>query len=81
MSISEVVVTGFGGSQIRRELTGNIARVRAKDIEYLPLPSVDQALQGKAAGVFVNAQSGKLGQAVTVRVRGTSSISASSQPL
>ncbi|NDC76473.1 MAG: TonB-dependent receptor [Chitinophagia bacterium] len=80
-SLSEVVVTGFGGSQIRRELTGNIARVKAKDIEYLPLPSVDQALQGKAAGVFVNAQSGKLGQAVTVRVRGNSSISASSQPL
>lgn len=48
-ALSEVVVTGFGGSQIRRELTGNIARVKAKDIEYLPLASVDQALQGKAA--------------------------------
>ena len=80
-SLSEVVVTGFGGTQIKRELTGNIARVRSKDIENVPLPSVDQALQGKAAGVFVNAQSGKLGQAVTVRVRGNSSISASSQPL
>jgi TonB-linked SusC/RagA family outer membrane protein len=80
-ALSEVVVTGFGGSQIRRELTGNIARVKAKDIENVPLASVDQALQGKAAGVFVNAQSGKLGQAVTVRVRGNSSISASSQPL
>ena len=80
-SLSEVVVTGFGGSQIKRELTGNIARVRGKDIEYMPTPSVDQALQGKAAGVFVNAQSGKLGQAVTVRVRGNSSISANSQPL
>ena len=80
-SLSEVVVTGFGGTQIKRDLTGNIARVKAKDIENVPLPSVDQALQGKAAGVFVNAQSGKLGQAVTVRVRGNSSISASSQPL
>ena len=80
-SLSEVVVTGFGGSQIKRELTGNIARVKGRDIEYMPTPSVDQALQGKAAGVFVNAQSGKLGQAVTVRVRGNSSISASSQPL
>jgi TonB-linked SusC/RagA family outer membrane protein len=80
-SLSEVVVTGFGGTQIKRDLTGNIARVKSKDIENLPLPSVDQALQGRAAGVFVNAQSGKLGQAVTVRVRGNSSISASSQPL
>lgn len=79
--LSEVVVTGFGGTQIKKELTGNIARVKGKDIEYLPTPTVDQALQGKAAGVFVNSQSGKLGQAVTVRVRGNSSISASSQPL
>lgn len=79
--LSEVVVTGFGGAQIKRELTGNIARVKGKDIEYLPTPTVDAALQGKAAGVFVNSQSGKLGQAVTVRVRGNSSISASSQPL
>ena len=80
-SLSEVVVTGFGGSQIKRELTGNIARVKGKDIEFMPTPSVDAALQGKAAGVFVNSQSGKLGQAVTVRVRGNSSISANSQPL
>jgi len=64
-SLSEIVVTGFGGSTIKRELTGNIARVKSKDIEFLPTPSVDQALQGRAAGVFVNAQSGKLGQAVT----------------
>jgi TonB-linked SusC/RagA family outer membrane protein len=80
-ALSEIVVTGFGGSTIKRELTGNIARVKSKDIEFLPTPSVDQALQGRAAGVFVNAQSGKLGQAVTVRVRGNSSISANSQPL
>ncbi len=78
--LSEVVVTGYG-TQIKRELTGNIARLKGKDIENMPLVSVDQALQGKAAGVFVNAGGGKLGQAVTVRVRGNSSISASSQPL
>lgn len=80
-SLSEVVVTGYGGTQIKKDVTGNIARVKGKDIEYMPTPTVDQALQGKAAGVFVNSMSGKLGQAVTVRVRGNSSISASSQPL
>jgi TonB-linked SusC/RagA family outer membrane protein len=79
--LSEVVVTGFGGTQIKKDLTGNIARVKGKDIEYLPTPTVDQALQGKAAGVFVNSQSGKLGQAVTVRVRGNSTITGGSQPL
>lgn len=79
-SLSEVVVTGFG-SQIKKEVTGNIARVKGKDIEFMPTPSVDAALQGKAAGVYVNSQSGKLGQAVSVRVRGSSSISAGSEPL
>ncbi|MBC7571477.1 MAG: SusC/RagA family TonB-linked outer membrane protein, partial [Spirosoma sp.] len=79
-NLSEVVVTGYG-QQIKRDLTGNIAQVKAKDIENMPTPSVDQALQGKAAGVFVNSGGGKLGQGVTVRVRGNSSISASSQPL
>jgi TonB-dependent starch-binding outer membrane protein SusC len=79
-SLSEVVVTGYG-SQIKRDLTGNIAQVKGKDFENMPVPSVDQALQGKAAGVYVNSGGGKLGQAVTVRVRGNSSISASSQPL
>jgi TonB-dependent starch-binding outer membrane protein SusC len=78
--LSEVVVTGFG-SQIKRELTGNIARLKSKDIENMPVTSVDQALQGKAAGVYVNAGGGKLGQAVTVRIRGNSSVSANSQPL
>ena len=78
--LSEVVIVGYG-SQIKQELTGNIARVKGQDIASFPLPSVDAALQGKAAGVYVNSQSGKLGQAVTVRVRGTSSISAGSQPL
>ena len=79
-NLSEVIVTGYG-SQIKKDLTGNIARIKAKDLENVPLPSVDAALQGRAAGVYVNSQSGKLGQAVTVRVRGNSSISASSQPL
>jgi len=79
-SLSEVVVTGFG-AQIKREVTGNIARVKGKDIEYMPTPSVDAALQGKAAGVYVNSQSGKLGQAVSVRVRGNSSVTAGNEPL
>ncbi len=79
-SMEEIVVVGYG-TKIKKEVSGSIARVRGKDIENMPVSSVDAALQGKAAGVFVNSQSGKLGQAVTVRIRGNSSISASSQPL
>jgi TonB-linked SusC/RagA family outer membrane protein len=78
--LSEVVVVGYG-TQIKQDLTGNIARISSKELEYVPIASVDATLQGKAAGVYINSQSGKLGQAVTVRIRGTSSISAGSQPL
>lgn len=79
-NLNEVVVTGYG-QQIKRDLTGNIAKVRATDIQDQPVTTFDQALQGKAAGVQINAGSGKLGQGVQVRVRGQSSVSASNQPL
>ncbi|MCE7058790.1 TonB-dependent receptor [Dyadobacter sp. CY343] len=79
-NLSEVVVTGFG-SQIKRDVTGNIAQVKGTEIQNMPVASVDAALQGRAAGVYVNSGSGKLGQAINVRIRGNSSISASSQPL
>ncbi|MDJ1504477.1 TonB-dependent receptor [Xanthocytophaga agilis] len=78
--LSEIVVTGYG-SQIKRDVTGNIARVTSKEIENTPTPSLDAALQGRAAGVLVNQGTGKLGQAVQVRIRGASSISAGTQPL
>ncbi len=79
-NLNEVVVTGYG-QQIKRELTGNIAKIRPSDIQDQPVTSFDQAIQGKAAGVQVNAGSGKLGQGIQVRVRGQSSVSASNQPL
>jgi TonB-dependent starch-binding outer membrane protein SusC len=79
-NLSEIVVTGYG-SQIKRELTGNIAKIRPSDIQDMPVNTFDQAIQGKAAGVQVTAGSSKLGQAIQVRVRGNSSVSASNQPL
>ena len=79
-NLSEVIVTGFG-QQIKRELTGNIAKIRPSDITDQPVTSFDQAIQGKAAGVQVNAGSGKLGQGIQIRVRGQSSVSASNEPL
>lgn len=79
-ALSEVVVVGYG-TRIRRDLTGSVAKVSAREINNLPLPSFEQALQGRAAGVFINAGSGKLGQGLDIRIRGISSISASTQPL
>jgi len=78
--IGEVVVVGYG-TALKRELTGSIAKIRASDIADMPVTSLDQAMQGKAAGVMVNAGSGKLGQSIRVNVRGQSSVSASNQPL
>lgn len=78
--LSEVVVVGYG-TQIKSTLTGNIAKVDGEAIEGLPVPSVEQALQGRSAGVFIESSNGKPGGAVRVRVRGSSSIGASNQPL
>ena len=78
--LSEVVVTGYG-SQLKRELTGNIASVSGEELENIPVPSLEQAMQGRAAGVFIESNSGKLGQGIKVRVRGSSSVTASNQPL
>lgn len=78
--LSEVVVVGYG-TQTRQTVTGSIAGVTAKDIQETPVTTVEQALQGKIAGVAVSANNGKLGQGMQIKVRGTSSISASSQPL
>ena len=78
--LDEVVVVGYG-QQLERTLTGNIARVTARELEDQTVLSVEQALQGRMAGVDIQTQSGKLGQGIQVRVRGASSVSASNQPL
>jgi TonB-linked SusC/RagA family outer membrane protein len=78
--LSEVVVTGYG-SQIKREVTGNISSVKGDDLVKVQVPSFDAALQGRAAGVQVNQGSGVPGSPSRILIRGTSSISAGSEPL
>lgn len=79
--LSEVVVTGYGVAQNKRELTGAIATVKGSAFENLPVQSFDRALQGRAAGVQITGLSGQPGGAITVRVRGTGSINAGNDPL
>ena len=79
-TLSEVVVVGFG-TESKRDLKGSQSSVSAKELENLPVTSFEQALQGKAAGVTISAQNGKLGQGITVRVRGAASVTAGSEPL
>ncbi len=78
--LDEVVVVGFG-SIVREDMTGNIASVDSEELSAVPVNSFESALQGKTSGVFIQKSNGKLGQGINIRVRGTSSISASSQPL
>ncbi|RWY52591.1 SusC/RagA family TonB-linked outer membrane protein [Mucilaginibacter gilvus] len=78
--LTEVVVVGYG-TQSRRSLTGSISKIKGGDIENLPVPSLESAIQGKSPGVYIQAQNGKLGQGIQVRIRGASSVSAGNQPL
>ncbi|OXA85343.1 SusC/RagA family TonB-linked outer membrane protein [Flavobacterium hercynium] len=78
--LKEVVVIGYG-SQKRKDVNGAISSVSAKDIENIKQVSVDQMLQGKAAGVSVTNNSGQPGGAASVRVRGTTSITGTNEPL
>ena len=79
-TLNDVVVIGYG-SVSKRTSTGSTASVKAADIAGRPVTGLDQALQGLTAGVQVTSASGTPGGAVTVRVRGVSTINAGSQPL
>ena len=79
--LQEVVVTGYGTSRKKRDEAGAISTVLAAEIENKPNISVDKALQGKAAGVFVQANNGIPGGAINVRIRGAGSINAGNSPL
>jgi len=78
--MDELVVVGYG-VQRKRDLTGAVSKIGGKELNDLPVPSFEAAMQGKAAGVQVTVGSGLAGSASVVRVRGISSISASGDPL
>ncbi|RZM07700.1 MAG: SusC/RagA family TonB-linked outer membrane protein, partial [Pedobacter sp.] len=76
----QVVATAYGTVD-RRKLTSAVSSIGADQIENEVLPSITQAIQGKAGGVQVTQKSGSPGGGLSIRVRGTTSINASSDPL
>ncbi|WP_353959674.1 SusC/RagA family TonB-linked outer membrane protein [Echinicola jeungdonensis] len=78
--LSEILVVGYGNIN-RRDLTGSVAQISEQTIQDIPAIGIDQAMQGRMAGVQINQNSGIPGAAISVRVRGSSSISASNRPL
>ncbi len=79
-ALEEVVIVAYGAVS-RQAMTGSVSVVEAENIGEVPVTSVDKMLAGKMAGVTVTTISGQPGAASEIRIRGTSSINASSEPL
>lgn len=80
LGLKEVVVVGYG-TKSRRDITSSIASVSTEDIEKKPIVRLENALQGTAAGVQVTQYSGRPGNALSIRIRGSTSLSAGNEPL
>jgi TonB-linked SusC/RagA family outer membrane protein len=78
--IEAVVVVGYGTMK-KSDLTGSVASVSGNSLRTSIASSVDQMLSGKVAGVQVTQNSGAPGAATSIRIRGTSSINNSNEPL
>jgi TonB-linked SusC/RagA family outer membrane protein len=79
-TLSELVVIGYGTVK-KSDLTGSVSSIKADELRAVPTTSFDQALQGRAAGVVVSQTSGQPGAEASIRIRGTSSITAGNEPL
>lgn len=79
-ALEEVVVVGYGTMK-RSDLTGAVTSVGDEAITKSVSTSIDQVLQGRAAGVQVQANTGTPGGSSTIRIRGTNSLNATSQPI
>lgn len=79
-NLDEVIVVGYG-EQKRGDITVALSNVSTEEIAASVVTSVDQALQGRAAGVTVISSSGQPGAAPRVNIRGATSVTASSEPL
>ena len=78
--LDELVVTGYS-TQKQGEISASIVKVSQKELQDVKSPNVSNLLQGKIAGVSVVNSTGRPGDNATIRIRGRSSISSSSDPL
>jgi len=78
--LKEVVVIGYGTSK-RADLTGAISSISSAAVAQSVSTTIDQVLQGRAAGVQIQQNSGTPGGSTSVRIRGISSITGSNEPI
>lgn len=79
-ALDEVVVIGYG-TVAKKDLTGSVSSVSAKQIAAIPVSSASEALQGKMAGVSITTTEGSPDADVKIRVRGGGSLSQDNSPL
>ncbi|PWG04566.1 SusC/RagA family TonB-linked outer membrane protein [Polaribacter aquimarinus] len=77
--LEEIVIVGYG-TQKKSHLTGAISKVKTEKLDQIAVARVDDALVGQVSGVNIQATEGEAGSAPTIRIRGTGSISGSSDP-
>ncbi|NDV68132.1 TonB-dependent receptor [Dysgonomonas sp. 25] len=81
VALDEVVVVGYGTVK-KRDLSGSVSQIKTSEIlKGNPSPSINQALQGRLAGVVVSQNDGAPGAGISIQVRGVNSFSTNTQPL
>lgn len=80
VNLEEVVAVGYG-SMRKSDLTGSVSNLSGESLKESIVINPDQLMQGKVAGVVVQANSGAPGAANSIRIRGASSINNSNEPL
>ena len=78
--LADVVVVGYG-VQKKSDLTSSISTIKSEQLSSTSITSLDQGIQGRAAGVAVLNTSGQPGAGTSIRIRGTSSINGNNEPL
>jgi len=80
VALQEVVVVGYG-TQVRRDVTGAVASVSSEDVHAVPKANAIEAIKGRVAGVDIVTTGNNPGDGISIRVRGTRSLTASNDPL
>jgi TonB-dependent starch-binding outer membrane protein SusC len=78
--LGEVVVVGYGQMK-RTDISGAQTSIKSEDIQKTVNTTIDQAIQGRAAGVYVTQNSGQPGGGISVNIRGVNSLNGSNEPL
>jgi len=80
-TLGEVIVTGYGITQRKKDITGSVVSVNEKTLDEVPAINIAMALQGRAAGVDIARTGVRPGSGAQIRIRGNRSLTGSNDPL